>query len=220
MRNDVTGGTKIVDLTGQQFGRLIVIEKTGRSRGGKILWRCQCACGNERIVQSDSLRGGYTKSCGCLSRERIVQQSSKHGMARRGKTSPEWRAWRNMIVRCEWPTRYDYSRYGGRGIAVCERWRNSFEAFFADMRPRPSSQHSIDRIDNDGNYESGNCRWTTRKEQARNRRSTVFFAHGVARRMCLKDVAQNLGVSYMKVLDRRHRGWSNEQALGLEPRSK
>jgi hypothetical protein len=153
------------NLTGQRFGRLAVLQEAG-ARHGNRYWRCECDCGGETTVRTKSLRNGDTNSCGCLWLEIIKASNATHRLTE----TPEYRAWRAAKDRCYNPNTWNFHNYGGRGISMCDRWRNSFEAFYADMGPRPSAQHSIDRINNDGNYEPDNCRWSTRKEQRANRR--------------------------------------------------
>ena len=154
---------KPIDLTGQRIGRLVVRHISGR-RNGKRLWLCQCDCGAMAIVQAGYLRQGDTKSCGCLQRELSAARLRTHSDI----FSPEYRVWRAMKSRCFNQRAPAWKNYGGRGITVCERWLK-YEHFRADMGPRPAGT-SIDRINNDGNYEPGNCRWATRAQQNNNTR--------------------------------------------------
>lgn len=149
-----------IDLTGQRFGRLVVVEEAGRDKQSKVMWQCKCDCDGTATVVSSNLKSGNTKSCGCL----IEEAHTKHGMC----GTPEYSSWEHMIQRCTNPSNNKYNDYGGRGITICERWKD-FANFFEDMGARPAD-HEIDRINNDGNYEPGNCRWTTRTKQCRNMR--------------------------------------------------
>ena len=161
----------LVEMTGQRFGRLVVTRRDG-SYGKKAKWRAMCDCGKEVSVVGYQLRSGKTKSCGCLHREKAAIRASTfrltHGHARKGIISPTWRSWHCMINRRRNPHMPGYSRYGGRGIKVCDRWQDSFENFLSDMGERPTGK-TIDRKDNNGNYEPGNCKWSTPKKQSANR---------------------------------------------------
>lgn len=158
------------DLTGQTFGRLTAIRRAANrmSRGGhsRVYWHCQCKCGREVIVNSTNFRYGNTKSCGCLRRERTLKPKYTHGMA----NSRLYRIWKAMKTRCSNPNPESWKNYGGRGIRVCSEWQNSFENFRDWSLANGYSENlTIDREDNDGNYEPGNCRWITRKRQCRNK---------------------------------------------------
>ena len=156
------------DMTGQVFGRLTVVQRGGRYRTQRKWW-CRCECGNEVEVLGDNLRRGHTRSCGCFMVDQTKAANTTHGEAHK---TAEWSSYQAMINRCERPSHKQFKDYGGRGIRVCERWRQSYAAFLTDMGRKPTPSHSIDRYpDPDGDYEPGNCRWATRSQQERNKRS-------------------------------------------------
>lgn len=151
---------KSIDLTGRKFGRLKVVDQAETIKQ-KIHWNCMCSCGNKKAINGHSLRKGLSKSCGCLQ----VESRYKHGMS----NTSEFKTWASMLFRCLNKSDRKYKHYGGRGIKVCDRWLCSFSNFYKDMGARPKNL-SIDRINNEGDYEPSNCRWATYKQQNNNTR--------------------------------------------------
>lgn len=158
----------MIDLSGQIFDCLTVVTKAGKDSRGNITWNCQCSCGNTLVVKGCHLRSGHSKSCGCLQKA-SASKRAVHGHLGGDTSTTEYNSWRGMINRCSNPKYSGYKNYGGRGIKVCERWRD-FASFYADMGKKPSSNFSIERVNNNGNYESGNCIWATRNQQSANQR--------------------------------------------------
>lgn len=207
------------DLAGLRVGRLLVVEMRGK-RGPRREWLCRCNCGSEILITTSRLTGNSpTLSCGCITRERVSSEAHRavmlantitHG---RSKT-PTYTSWCDMIQRCTNPKREKYARYGGRGITVCRRWMDSFENFLADMGERPTGT-TIDRIDNDGNYEPDNCRWSSPREQSINSSKTKLSEQQVREIQNLaasgesqRDIARRFGVTDGHVNNIiAHRAW-------------
>jgi hypothetical protein len=192
------------DLTGLRFGKVQVIQEAspyvGTRREQRTRWLCRCDCGKEWLVRTSNLMAGNTVSCGCASRS----QHLKHGLHK----SPEYVAWKSMIKRCTNPKCKEYKHYGGRGVNVCDPWKD-FEVFYADMGSRPSGKHTLDRIDNSKGYEPSNCRWTTMLVQSRNTRRCVQVSYA-GRRMVLSEAIEMSGLKASTVNGRRRLGWPED----------
>lgn len=199
------------DLSGERFGRLLVLQRDGCNKHGQIKWWCECDCGACKHVLGGMLRSGMTQSCGCIKRESIAKVNYKHGM----KDTPIHRIWWAMMQRCHDKNSQAYPRYGGRGINVCARWQE-FAAFYADMGDRPAGM-SLERINNDGDYEPGNVRWASSKDQANNRRSNRFIEHN-GERLTVAQWAAKSGVPMGTLWSRLKRGINIAEALELRDR--
>lgn len=200
----------IKDYRGQRFNRLTVIAfERVRPRGGAV-WRCRCDCGNETTTTAHDMRVGHTQSCGCQGRERSAAARRTHGMT----GTPVYKIWKGIRVRCYNPNSAIYPHYGGRGIVMCDRWRESFEAFFADMGERPPG-HSVERIDNDGPYSPENCEWAAKVTQMNNMRSNHCITYQ-GKTQSLADWARELGIDYHRLRARIERGVPVERAFSAE----
>jgi hypothetical protein len=201
-------------LVGKRFGRLLVLRVYNGGSGVGIKCSCQCDCGKQHETYARGLVRGVGRSCGCLTREKTVARETTHGLY----YTPEMRVWRKMIARCHNPKRKVYKNYGARGIKVCERWRSSIANFYADMGPRPSPKHEIERINNDGDYCPENCRWATHKEQSRNKRTNRrITSRGVTR--ILVEWEEITGIRHETIARRIDKmGWTPEKALETPPR--
>lgn len=196
------------DITGQRFGRLVAIQPTQeRDNKGYTLWRCKCDCGNE-IISSLRYLGHGTSSCGCYAKEQTKRRNTKHGKCH----TRLYRIHKGMMERCFKPNTHEYENYGGRGISVCEEWRN-FDSFYEwAVSNGYNSNLTLDRIDSNGDYEPRNCRWTTMKKQQRNRRNNVFITYN-GETHCLSEWAEIAGIRYGTFLKRIYAGWSMERAM-------
>lgn len=200
---------KITIPAGTRFGRLTVLaESPERTPAKNVRWLCRCDCGAVRAVLSSNLRRGLSQSCGCAIIDATRKSNRTHGRSGR---NPEYIAWCRMRQRCLNPKKDSFIHYGGRGITVCPEWE-SFERFYVDMGARPSPLHSIDRIDVDGPYSPENCRWATKTEQARNKRSNIRLSHN-GRTMTLAEWAIETEVSYSSLYRRFKAGLPANQVL-------
>lgn len=175
---------------GEKYHRLTAKKFISLDKRSQAIWSWACDCGKEHLATAGSVRSGKTKSCGCYYREAVKKINKTHGMF----YTSEYVIWAGMIQRCTNEKNEKFPIYGGRGITVCDRWLHSFVDFYADMGPKPGPDYSIDRIDVNGNYEPGNCRWATREEQARNRRNNVIISFG-GRKIILKAFSDICGIS-------------------------
>lgn len=203
-REEITDGGRQSNLVGQVFGRLTAVEDLGIEEGYRA-YRCACSCGEETVVAAYRLlHDKGPRSCGCLQREAVT----KHGM----EGTRVYNIWQGMKARCEDPTHKSYPNYGGRGIVVCSRWSESFKDFYDDMSDPPTGEHTLDRLDNDGNYEPSNCRWATPTEQANNRRNSRLLTY-YGRTQTLTQWAREYRIHPITLRGRLDRGWSLKQAL-------
>jgi hypothetical protein len=189
---------KNLNLIGKRFGRLTVVSQANSRISGRLVkrsityWKCKCSCGETKEIRTDPLVHGRINSCGCIRSESSGNLNYKHGEG--GKTK-ENRIWSHIINRCTCITDKKYLYYGGRGIQICDRWRNSYENFLQDMGRCPDNKSSIGRINNNGNYCLENCRWEDNKEQANNKRSNVFLEYnGII--LTMKQWSEKLGYKY------------------------
>lgn len=210
---------------GAKFGRWTVLSKASSTvyASGKYIaehrrWSCKCECGNIRDVSEGSLKNGKSKSCGCLQKELSANNHKKHGETFGGVKSVEYKTWQAMLARCGNENNPRYSKYGGRGIKVCDRWKN-FDLFLLDMGRRPTDNHSIDRIDNNQGYCRENCRWSLPHEQMTNREITRFVDVD-AGKVPLATIAKQYGIPANTLRFRILKGWPLEKALRQPVRQK
>lgn len=207
------------NLEGQVFGRLVVVERAAKKPNkSDAQWKCFCdpqrgGCGGTAVVSSGNLRNGRTKSCGCLLRDMLLERNKSSASVTHGLShTPEYSAWKGMKRRCYSEKDPYYKDYGGRGITVCDEWRTSFEAFYRDMGPRPSNQHSLDRRENDKGYYKDNCRWATKIEQSSNTRKNLFHLYNGMYRT-LAGWCREFGLDYHRSYGRMQIGWSISEII-------
>lgn len=206
-----------IDITGQKFNRLTAIKRVGTNKDGRPIWLFKCDCGNEHTVSSKDVRSGHSKSCGCYATDILVRRNYRHGNSKRGqKTTKEYSVWTGITNRVKNGNPLNRKYYKDKGITICQRWSSKnpdgFVNFLSDMGAIPSNEHQIDRIDPNGNYEPGNCRWVTRVEQMNNttsnRRHTL---HGVTKTQ--EEWGRDAGINGSIICKRLKRGWDLESAL-------
>ncbi len=191
------------------YGKLTVLEEVSELRYGKKrkVFKCLCACGNHATPLVESVKSGNTQSCGCGNARHTKY---KHGLV----GTPEYQAWAGMVSRTTNPHNVRFARYGGRGIKICEQWRHSPETFYANMGPRPSPKHTIERVNNDGDYAPDNCIWALKSAQNRNHSGNHWVTFK-GERLCLMDWALRTGINFGTLRGRLVRGWSVEMALTI-----
>ena len=203
------------DITGRVYGRLTVIERVENDKHGQARWKCLCDCGNYTVAVTSELNRGNVRSCGCLSREISKKVNFKHGF----KNTRLYRVWDSMKKRCYNPNSQGYKYYGGKGITICDEWKNNFKSFhdwaFANGYDENAEymKCTIDRIDTNGNYEPSNCRWVDVKSQERNRKNNIFITYKNETH-CIGEWAEILGINYITLHQRiRKYNWSIERAF-------
>ena len=209
-------GRQVTDLSGKKFGRLTVLSRAENSKSGSVRWNCLCECGGKATVHGVSLRAGRTQSCGCYQKEQTGNANRTHGETDR-RLYTEWAA---MKARCYNPRNKRYDRYGGRGIAICDEWRESYETFRNwALANGYRDDLTIERNDTDGDYCPENCKWATQKEQQNNRSNNVKIDyHGET--MSMKQWAERVGMEYSCLYARLNRGWTFERAISTPSRAK
>lgn len=202
------------EMVGKQFGQLLVLERAGVDKFGKATWLCQCSCGKTKIVCGNSLRSGLTKSCGCLQIKRAKEANTKHEMS----NTKIYDAWNHAKERCYNPNCSNYKNYGGRGITMCNEWKNNPESFIEWSFENGFDNNlngfecSLDRIDVNGNYEPNNCRWVGKLIQANNTRTNHYIEYN-GERKTVAEWARILGINYQTLLRRINNGWEIEKAF-------
>lgn len=199
----------MIDLKGQKFNRLTVIGFSHKTEKNRVYWKCKCDCGKEIVVRADNLRNGHAKSCGCYKLDQILENPPhyKHGQVR----TRLYRIWCEMYTRCYNSHNPNYSRYGGRGISICDEWQDFANFYSWAMANGYQESLSIDRINNDGNYEPSNCRWATKKEQANNTsRNRIYYIDG--EHLNIRQISEKYSIDYQRLWDRLRKGWDIDRA--------
>lgn len=205
--------SKLIDRTGQRYGRLLVLERAEDRISPKgahtVQWRCKCACGKECVVSTNELRNGDTRSCGCLNKELTTQRNTTHGLSK----TKLWHVWSSMKNRCNNPKAEKFAMYGGRGIKVCAAWENDFENFFEwAMKNGYQEGLSIDRIDNAKGYSPENCRWISLQQQNNNKRRTIFVEEN-GNKYSIAEWCKIHSRDPKTIYARLKRGWPLDKAL-------
>lgn len=201
---------KAIDITGQKFNRLTAVRFSHKGKWGKQHWLYACECGKVKVTTKGDVTRGKTRSCGCYQVEKIT----KHGFGGRKPTS-EYNTWQGMKKRCLNPNNPGYKYYGGRGIKVCDRWKDSFPNFLEDMGNKPTKEHSIDRIDNNKGYSKANCKWSTILEQANNMSKNIRITHKNETKTVMQ-WSGILGLNYRKTKYHYHKGLSLQEIIDKE----
>jgi len=197
------------DVTGKTFGRLTIV-KCVINGHRKTIWKCLCSCGKKKILNARSVVFDGTRSCGCLRTDKLVERTKTHGMST-GTQTREYRAWAYAKTRCYNKNDHAYPRYGGRGISMCQEWKNDPAQFLRDMGTCPPN-YRIDRIDFNGDYEPKNCRWIDPKESGRNKSSSIF-TEWKGKQRCVSEIAEIEGICHSSLRARYHRGQTIHDAV-------
>lgn len=207
---------KLKDLTGQKFGKLTVIKRVENSKWNETRWLCKCECGNETIVNYGKLAYKHTTSCGCYAKELFINNVSKHNL----RKTRLYNIWANMKQRCFNKNNKFYNRYGGRGITICNEWENDFKNFYDwSIKNGYKDNLTIDRINNDGNYEPANCRWVDNKTQSNNRNNNVILEYNNEKHN-IKEWCEIMNITKSALNHRLKRGWDLEKALTTPQRNR
>lgn len=202
---------KLIDLTNQKFGKLLVLEKA-ITQNEKVMWKCLCDCGNIVFVKGVNLKNNRTKSCGCIKMEVLLKRNTKHNQ----RHTKLYEVWKTMKQRCYNPNNKGYKNYGGRGISICDEWKNDFMSFYNwSIENNYKEGLSIDRINVNGNYEPSNCRWTTRVVQQNNTRVNKYFTINNETKS-LADWCRIYNVNYRTTYARVEKGLSIIDALTMK----